>query len=118
MSTLPTSSTGTIRSASLADAGALARLCAALGLDVLALGAADIAAYLDRGHLIVLDSGDGTMHARIELFAVHPALAGNGTEDRMAAALLALCEASGCVDLVVGSAGRPARRTQHPAGGR
>lgn len=111
--------TGTIRSATLADTAALARLCVALGIDVLPLGAADIAACLDRGHLIVLDLGDGALaavahvaldlrddqvHARVEFLAVHPALAGSGAEDRMAAALLAICEESGCVDLDVGSA--------------
>jgi hypothetical protein len=109
---------GTIRSATIADAAALARLCASIELDVLPLGAADIACCVERGHLLVLDLGAGTLgaiayvaldhagdaavHGRVELFAMHPALAGSGVEDRMASAVLAICEASGCVDLDAG----------------
>lgn len=118
---------GTIRSATLADARAIAALCAVLDLDVLPLGIADVAAYLDRGPLLVLDLGDGTIgaaahvalepahgdlvHARLEFFAIHPALARNGAEDRMAAALLAICEESDCLDLDERSTGPLGRRT-------
>lgn len=126
MDATPRDATGTIRSATLADTYALARLCASLGIDVLPLGAADIGACLDRGHLIVLDLGGGAIaaaahvaldhvrdnvHARVEFLAIHPALAGSGAEDRMAAALLAFCEESGCMDLDVGSAVPRARRS-------
>jgi hypothetical protein len=122
---------GTIRSATLADGDALARLCTVLGLDAMPLGPADVSVYLDRGHLLVLDLGAGAVgafafvalepagrdgvHARVELFAIHPALAGSGAEDRMAAALLAMCEASGCVDVDVGST---KRRGDRAMGGR
>jgi N-acetylglutamate synthase-like GNAT family acetyltransferase len=118
---------GTVRSATVADAAGLARLCASLGIDVLPLGIADVAACLDRGHLIVLDLGAGMIdaaahvalsragedgvHARIEV-AIHPALAGSGAEDRLAAALLAICEASGDIDLDV------ATRRRNTLGGR
>ena len=109
--------TGTIRSANLADADALSRLFASTHLDVMPLGAADISAWLDRGYLIVLDLGSGALgaaahvaidctddeevHGRLRFFVTHPSLAGTGAEDRLVAALLAICEASGCVDLDV-----------------
>lgn len=106
---------GTIRSATLADAGMLAALSSAAGLDV-PFDASDLAGYLERGRLIVLDVGNGVLgaiayvslhgaerdlHARIELLAIHPALAGTATEDAMAAAVLAICESSGCADIDV-----------------
>jgi len=107
---------GTIRSATIADVSALSRLLTSAGIAERALTGTDVAAWLARGRLIVLDVGagavgaaayaaldvrDGGVHARIDLFVVSPALVGTGSEDRMAAALLAVCENSGCIDIDV-----------------
>jgi hypothetical protein len=114
---------GKIRNATLADVGALARLFRSVGPGLMPLGVANLSGWLDRGKLIVLDLGpntigavafvslearDGKVHGCIQFFVVSPTLAGTGTEDRMAAAVLAICEASECVDVDVGE-DRPRR---------
>ncbi len=115
---------GTVRGATPADAGALARLCRCIGSDALVLGDPDIRRCLARGHLLVLDLGNdtvgaaahvalydirGALHGRIEFFAIDPALTGTGAEDRLAEALLVLCETSGCVDVDVPGPPEPIR---------
>jgi len=106
---------GTIRSAMSDDAARLARLfVAAGGREPLR---SEIVASLDRGYLLVLDVGsdvigaaafvlldcadDREVHGRIQYLVVHPSLAGTGAEDRLISAVIAVCEASGCVDLHV-----------------
>jgi|SRR5580658_5063993 hypothetical protein len=103
---------GTIRSATLTDADALARLFHAADVDLMRLGHADICGWLDHGQAIVLDYGTGSLgaaahvsfdvddevvHAHIEFLVVSPSLAGTGCEERMIGALLAICESCGCV---------------------
>jgi GNAT superfamily N-acetyltransferase len=100
-----------IRSAVRNDAGALARLFAAVGED-----SPDLTASLEHGHVIVLDVGadalgaaalvlidcneDGDeVHARIRYLVVHPSLAGTGAAEQLIAAVLAMCDETGCVDL-------------------
>lgn len=106
---------GTIRSAISDDAAGLVRLFVAAGGSE--LPSSEIIASLDRGHLIVLDVGsdvlgaaafvlldcvdDREVHGRIRYLVVHPSLAGTGAEDQLITAVLAVCEASGCVDLDV-----------------
>lgn len=111
---------GKIRNATLADADALARLFRSVGPGLMPLGVANLSGWLDRGMLIVLDLGantigavafvsldirDDKVHGCIQFFVVSPALAGFGIEDRMTAAVLAICD-SGCADLDVRE-GRP-----------
>jgi GNAT superfamily N-acetyltransferase len=104
---------GTIRSAAPDDATRLARLFIAVG----AAGCpqrSELAASLARGHVIVLDVGselggaacvvvecadDREVRASVQYLFVHPSLAGTGAEERLITAVLAVCEASGCVDL-------------------
>ena len=119
-----TSAVGTIRSAMSDDAAGLVRLFVAAGGSE--LQRSEIIASLDRGHLIVLDVGsdvlgaaafvsldcvnDREVHGRIQYLVVHPSLAGAGAEDQLITAILAVCEASGCVDLDVGPNGELACR--------
>ena len=98
---------GIIRGATPADAAALSDLLACAGADNLPLSATDLAASLRRGHLLVLDLGAGTLgaaahveldrirrerHVVFRYLAVHPALAGRGVEQRMATAMLEVCD--------------------------
>ncbi|MDX2089535.1 MAG: hypothetical protein SFX73_16900 [Kofleriaceae bacterium] len=120
MATHLSSSEGTIRSANVADTAALARLMSSVDLSVMPFGVAEVAASLQRGHVIVLDVGAGVLgaaalielehtddkqtHGRIRWFVIHPALAGTSADEQMAAAVVSACEASGCTDLdVVGA---------------
>jgi hypothetical protein len=88
-----------IRSANLLDIGELCRL--------LSTAATTIAAYLARGHLLVLDRGDGTLGAAchvtmqpdrstIDLLIVDPATPEASLPQRMVGVANALCEAYGC----------------------
>jgi len=122
---VPARDVGRIRSATRGDTDALARLFLTVGLDALPDGVVDVAACLDRGILLVLDVGAGGLgaaahveldciddneaHARIQFFVIHPGLAKTGTEERLVAAVLAVCEASGCVDIDVGARRQPIR---------
>jgi hypothetical protein len=80
------------------------------------LGIADPSELLDRGQLLVLDLGaevlgaaayvrmdarDDGVHARRRFLVASPALAGTGAEDRMAAAVVTICESTGCIDIDV-----------------
>ena len=95
------SSTGIVRTATPSDALALSQLLAMARTDVVPLIPADIAAYLARGRVLVLDIDGwlvGAAHvevddrrARVRSLAVHPALAGRGLEHRLVAATVALC---------------------------
>ena len=106
---------GTIRSATSRDAAGLARLFAAAGGRD--LGDSEIVASLARGHVIVFDVGsdalgaaafvvldcvdDREVHGHIQYLVVHPSLAGTGAENQLITAVLAVCEASGCIDLTI-----------------
>jgi hypothetical protein len=61
-----------------------------LGIDT--LGAA---AY------VRMDTRDDGVHARLRFLVASPALAGTGAEDRMAAAVVTICESTGCIDIDV-----------------
>ena len=99
---------GLIRRATPADAPALSQLMARLGTDSLPLAATDLAAHLERGHVLVLelehgmlgavahvalDDTDGACHA-FRYVAVLPSLARNAVEHRMTAAMQDLCDAA------------------------
>jgi N-acetylglutamate synthase-like GNAT family acetyltransferase len=102
----------TIRSATPGDGARLVHLLESAGLDDLARRA-DVATCLDCGFLLVLDLGDSLgaaayvalesdsdqTHARLRFLAIHPALRDTDAADRIAIAVIAVCEASGCVDL-------------------
>jgi hypothetical protein len=90
---------GRIRSASLADTREVSRLVARAT-------AADVGAWLDHGHVLVLDRHDGTLGAvarvavrdgygTLDLLVVDPGLADRGIEQRMSGVAHALCEAFG-----------------------
>jgi N-acetylglutamate synthase-like GNAT family acetyltransferase len=87
-----------IRNASLLDIDALCRL--------LARAAHEVAAYLSRGHLLVLERRDGALEAvchvdvgvgrsTIDVLVVDPELADDSVRPRMVGVARALCEAYG-----------------------
>jgi len=103
-----------IRSATTADRDGLARLFRAAGLRYVPSW---IERWMERGVVLVLDLteslggaacveldcvDDDAVHARLQFIVIDPGLVGTGTEERLITALLAVCEASGCVDIGVG----------------
>lgn len=99
--------TGTLRRATHTDALALSQLLACTGSDNLPITAADVAALLERGHLLVLDVGGGalgaatyvepietggTHRAVLRYLAVHPGLAGGDVRCRLTRATRDLCD--------------------------
>ena len=101
---------GVVRSATCTDAAALSRLMAAAGVDNLPVTCPEIRELMERGDLLVLDLGSGTLGAAAHLavlqagrerravfryVAVHPDLAGRGVEDRLTSTMLERCDTSG-----------------------
>lgn len=99
---------GIIRRATARDIPALLQLLHVTGDGAASLTASDLATMIARGHVLVLVLGLGRMigagHVRIEstgserravfqLLAIHPAFAGRGIEQRLAAAMLVRCDA-------------------------
>jgi hypothetical protein len=117
----PRGDVGRVRSAHLDDTPELVRLLTRAGApDPLPRREADVQAWLDRGHLLVLDDG-GTLRAvafverrigsgRVELLAVEPELVGRGIEERMIGVADALRAAFGERDAPSGPACRTVTR--------